>query len=62
MPLSKTRSELLLVLISQRYERGATLITSPTDRRMGPKVDETVHRVLGVLLVLALPGTSRPRV
>lgn len=28
MPLSKTGAELLFELISQRYERGATLITS----------------------------------
>ncbi len=28
VPLSKTGAELLFELISQRYERGATLITS----------------------------------
>ena len=28
VPLSKTGAELLFVLISQRYERGATIITS----------------------------------
>lgn len=28
MPLSKTDAELLFEMISQRYERGATLITS----------------------------------
>lgn len=35
VPLSKTRAELLFELISQRYERGATLITSnlPFDER-----------------------------
>ncbi len=35
VPLSKTGAELLFELISQRYERGATLITSnlPFDRR-----------------------------
>jgi len=34
VPLSKTGAELLFELISQRYERGATLITSNALRRM----------------------------
>ena len=37
VPLSKTGAELLFELISQRYERGATLITSTSLSTNGPK-------------------------
>lgn len=49
MPLSKTGAELLFELISQRYERGATLITSnlPFDEWTGTFGSE---RLSGALL------------
>ena len=49
MPLSKTGAELLFELISQRYERGATLITSnlPFDEWTGTFGSE---RLTGALL------------
>ena len=37
VPLSRTGAELLFELISQRYERGATLITSNCHSMNGPK-------------------------
>jgi DNA replication protein DnaC len=37
VPLSKTGAELLFELISQRYERGSTLITSNLPSRNGPR-------------------------
>ena len=49
VPLSKTGAELLFELISQRYERGATLITSnlPFDEWTGTFGSE---RLTGALL------------
>ena len=49
MPLSKTGAELLFELISHRYERGATLITSnlPFDEWTGTFGSE---RLTGALL------------
>ena len=49
VPLSKTGAELLFVIISQRYERGATLITSslPFDERT---VNFGTERLTGALL------------
>ena len=63
LPLSKTGTELLFELISQRYERGATLITSnlPFDEWTGAFGSE---RLTGVLLdrlthhVLEMNGDS----
>ena len=48
MPLSKTGSELLFELISQRYERSATIITSnlPFDEWMGTFGEERLTRAL----------------
>ena len=56
MPLSKTGAELLFELISQRYERGATLITSNlpfdewtetlgSERLTGALLDRITHHV-----------------
>ena len=56
VPLSKTGAELLFELISQRYERGATLITSNlpfdewtgtfgTERLTGALLDRITHHV-----------------
>ena len=56
MPLSKTGAELLFELISQRYERGATLITSNlpfdewtetfgSERLTGALLDRLTHHV-----------------
>jgi DNA replication protein DnaC len=56
VPLSKTGAELLFEMISQRYERGATLITSNlpfdewtetfgTERRTGALLDRLTHHV-----------------
>ena len=56
VPLSKTGAELLFELISQRYERGATLITSNlpfeewtetfgTERLTGALLDRLTHHV-----------------
>ncbi|WP_066605361.1 IS21-like element helper ATPase IstB [Celeribacter halophilus] len=56
VPLSKTGAELLFELISQRYERGATLITSNlpfdewtetfgTERLTGALLDQLTHHV-----------------
>ena len=56
MPLSKTGAELLLELISQRYERGATLITRnppfdewtetfASERLAGALLDRLTHHV-----------------
>ena len=56
VPLSKTGAELLFELISQRYERGSTLITSNlpfeewtetfgTERLTGALLDRLTHRV-----------------
>ncbi len=56
MPLSKTGAELLFEMISQRYERGATLITSNlpfdewteifgTERLTGALLDRLTHHV-----------------
>ncbi len=56
VPLSKTGAELLFELISQRYERGATLITSNlpfeewtetfgTERPTGALPDRLTHHV-----------------
>jgi DNA replication protein DnaC len=56
VPLSKTGAELLFELISQRYERGSTLITSNlpfeewtetfgTERLTGALLDRFTHHV-----------------
>ncbi len=56
VPLSKTGAEILFEMISQRYERGATLITSNlpfdewtetfgTERLTGALLDRLTHRV-----------------
>ena len=56
MPLSKTGAELLFELISQRYERGSTLITSNlpfdewteifgSERLTGALLDRLTHHV-----------------
>ena len=56
VPLSKTGAELLFEMISQRYERGATLITSNlpfdewtetfgTERLTGALLDRLTHHV-----------------
>jgi len=56
MPLSKTGAELLFELISQRYERGSTLIASNlpfdewtktfgTERLTGALLDRLTHHV-----------------
>lgn len=56
VPLSKTGAELLFELISQRYERGSTLITSNlpfekwtetfgTERLTGAQLDRLTHHV-----------------
>ena len=56
VPISKTGAELLFVMISQRYERGATLITSNlpfdectetfgTKRLTGALLDRLTHHV-----------------
>ncbi|SFL70450.1 IstB-like ATP binding protein [Loktanella salsilacus] len=56
VPLSKTGSELLFELISQRYERGSTMITSNlpfdewtetfgTERLTGALLDRLTHHV-----------------
>ena len=56
VPLSKTGAELLFELVSQRYERGATLITSNlpfdewtetfgTERLTGALLDRLTHHV-----------------
>ncbi len=56
VPLSKTGAELLFELISQRYERGSTLITSNlpfeewtetfgTERLTGALLDRLTHHV-----------------
>ncbi|CTQ71255.1 transposase/IS protein [Roseibium alexandrii] len=56
VPLSKTGAELLFELISQRYERGATLITSNlpfdewtetlgSERLTGALLDRVTHHV-----------------
>ena len=56
MPLSKTGAELLFELISQRYERGSTMITSNlpfdewtetfgTERLTGALLDRLTHHV-----------------
>ena len=56
VPLSKTGTELLFELISQRYERGSTLITSNlpfeewtetfgTERLTGALLDRLTHHV-----------------
>src|SRR5690606_24482354 len=56
VPLSKTGAELLLELISQRYERGSTLITGNlpfdewtepfgTERLTGALLDRLTHHV-----------------
>ena len=55
MPLSKTGAELLFELISRRYERGATLITSNlpdewtetlgSERLTGALLDRLTHHV-----------------
>ncbi|WP_372920937.1 ATP-binding protein, partial [Roseovarius sp.] len=56
VPLSKTGAELLFELISQRYERGSTLITSNlpfeewtetfgTERLTGALLDRLTHQV-----------------
>ena len=57
VPLSKTGAELLFELISQRYERGSTLITSNlpfdewtetfgTERLTGALLDRLTHHVV----------------
>jgi len=56
VPLSKTAAKLLFELVSQRYERGATLITSNlpfdewtetfgTERLTGALLDHLTHHV-----------------
>ncbi len=56
MPLSKTGAELLFELLSQRYERGSTLITSNlpfqewteilgSERLTGALLDRLTHHV-----------------
>ena len=65
VPLSKTGAELLFELVSQRYERGATLITSNlpfdewtetfgTERLTGALLDRLTHHVN----ILAMNGES----
>lgn len=65
VPLSKTGAELLFELISQRYERGSTLITSNlpfdewtetfgTERLTGALLDRLTHHVN----ILAMNGES----
>ena len=65
VPLSKTGAELLFELISQRYERGATLITSNlpfdewtetlgSERLTGALLDRLTHHVS----ILAMNGDS----
>src|SRR3546814_15439370 len=65
VPLSKTGAELLFELISQRYERGATLITSNlpfdewtetlgSERLTGALLDRITHHVK----ILAIHGDS----
>ena len=64
VPLSKTGAELLFELISQRYERGATLITSNlpfdewtgtfgSERLTGALLDRLTHHVN----ILSIDGT-----
>jgi len=68
VPLSKTGAELLFEVISQRYERGATLITSNlpfdewteifgTERLTGALLDRLTHHV--VLRACAAPPARR---
>ena len=70
VPLSKTGAELLFELISQRYERGSTLITSNlpfeewtetfgTERLTGALLDRLTHHV--VLRAYAAPLGPRSR-
>jgi DNA replication protein DnaC len=65
VPLSKTGAELLFELISQRYERGSTLITSNlpfdewtetfgSERLTGALLDRLTHHVS----ILAMNGDS----
>jgi len=65
VPLSKTGAELLFELISQRYERGATLITSNlpfdewteifgSERLTGALLDRLTHHVT----ILEMNGDS----
>jgi DNA replication protein DnaC len=65
VPLSKTGAELLFELISQRYERGATLITSNlpfdewtevfgSERLTGALLDRLTHHVT----ILEMNGES----
>ena len=65
VPLSKTGAELLFELISQRYERGATMITSNlpfdewtetfgTERLTGALLDRLTHHVT----ILEMNGES----
>jgi DNA replication protein DnaC len=74
VPLSKTGAELLFELISQRYERGATLITSNlpfdewtetfgTERLTGALLDRLTHHVHIIELNgdSYRPGQSRAR-
>jgi len=68
VPLSKTGAELLFELISQRYERGATLITSNlpfdewtetfgSERLTGALLDRLTHHVN----ILEMNGELSPR-
>jgi len=74
VPLSKTGAELLFELISQRYERGSTLITSNlpfeewtetfgTERLTGALLDRLTHHVniLEMNGESYLPNQSRAR-
>ena len=67
VPLSKTGAELLFELISQRYERGATLITSNlpfdewtetfgTERLTGALLDRLTHHVNILEIVIRRPS------
>jgi DNA replication protein DnaC len=72
VPLSKTGAELLFEMISQRYERGATLITSNlpfdewtetfgTERLTGALLDRLTHHV-NILEMNGESYRSRPHV
>lgn len=69
VPLSKTGAELLFEMISQRYERGATLITSNlpfdewtetfgTERLTGALLDRLTHHVN--ITAKAIASRKRP--
>ncbi len=70
VPLSKTGAELLFELISQRYERGATLITSNlpfdewtetfgSERLTGALLDRLTHHV-SILEIVNRHATLTP--